>query len=270
MSVENIQIPQQKEFLKSLWPTSRLKWEHKFWIDVTGCTKILELCASLWVVKSCRLQSSVTCQPLRSGKSSISLRRAGCGGAPVTPVMTPTGEKVRVRRREWEREKAKTLEDDDTTGSPGNSTVNRSGRAVLKEGADVAVGKRTRKETPRERKRRRWEHSPRKKRNGEAPLGYSGRTALRRKQCDMSTHCWVTQQRLRNPLLNTSRPNTRYAQIGEAVFSPCRALSCRAEVHRALLHNMSRWRHTAPRSFPRQRSCKYADVTQEYSLWTRC
>jgi hypothetical protein len=39
----------------------------------------------------------------------------------------------------------------------------------------------------------------------------------------MSTHCWVTQQRLRNPLLNTSRPNTRYATIVEAVFSPCRA-----------------------------------------------
>jgi hypothetical protein len=42
--------------------------------------------------------------------------------------------------REREREKAKTLDDDDTTGSPGNLTVNRSVRAGLKEGADVAVG----------------------------------------------------------------------------------------------------------------------------------
>jgi hypothetical protein len=33
-----------------------------------------------------------------------------------------------------------------------------------------------------------------RKRNGDAPLGYSGRTALRREQCDMSTLCWITQQ----------------------------------------------------------------------------
>jgi hypothetical protein len=54
----------------------------------------------------------------------------------------------------------------------------------------------------------------------------------------MSTHCWVTQQRLRNPLLSTDR--IRYATIGEAVFSPCRAEPSR----------------TAPRSLPcnRQRN----------------
>jgi hypothetical protein len=39
--------------------------------------------------------------------------------------------------REW---KSKTLDDCDTTGAPGNLTMNRSGRAGLKGGADVAVG----------------------------------------------------------------------------------------------------------------------------------
>jgi hypothetical protein len=42
--------------------------------------------------------------------------------------------------------------------------------------------------------------------------------------CDMSTHYWVTQQRLCNPLLNTSRPNTLRNNRGSGVFSvPCRA-----------------------------------------------
>jgi hypothetical protein len=53
--------------------------------------------------------------------------------------------------------------------------------------------------------------------------------------------------------VNNSRPNTRYATIGEAVFSP----------HRALLHNRPWWRHTAPPSFPRQRRCKHGDLTQQ-------
>jgi hypothetical protein len=59
--------------------------------------------------------------------------------------MVPTGEEVTVRMREREREKAKTLDDCDTTGPSGTLTVNRSGRAVLKERADVAVGKLKRK-----------------------------------------------------------------------------------------------------------------------------
>jgi hypothetical protein len=56
--------------------------------------------------------------------------------------------------REREREKGRTLDDGDTSGSPGTLTVNRSKRAGLKEGADIAVGKRTtgRKETPSQRK----------------------------------------------------------------------------------------------------------------------
>jgi hypothetical protein len=32
-------------------------------------------------------------------------------------------------------------------------------------------------------------HSPRKGRKGDTPLGYSGQTALRREQCDMSMRC---------------------------------------------------------------------------------
>jgi hypothetical protein len=80
--------------------------------------------------------------PLRNGGSSIRVRRAGCWGA---RVIVPTGEKV----TEWEGErewKGKTLDDCDTTGSPGNLTVNRSGRAGL-EGADVGVGKWTTRKT---------------------------------------------------------------------------------------------------------------------------
>jgi hypothetical protein len=81
--------------------------------------------------------------PLRSGKrNSVSVRRAGYGGAPATSgVIIPIGEQEREReRKEGEREKAKTLGDGNTTGSPGTLTVNRLGRAGLKEGADVAVG----------------------------------------------------------------------------------------------------------------------------------
>jgi hypothetical protein len=40
----------------------------------------------------------------------------------------------------------------------------------------------TRKNTEPEKKR--CKHSPQKKRYGDTPLGYSGRTALRRKQCN--------------------------------------------------------------------------------------
>jgi hypothetical protein len=36
----------------------------------------------------------------------------------------------------------------------------------------------------------------------------------------MSTHCWVTQQRLRNPLLSI-RDRIRYATVGKVVFIPC-------------------------------------------------
>jgi hypothetical protein len=65
--------------------------------------------------------------------------------------MAPTDEKVRVRMRERERE-SKTLDDCDITGAPGNLTANRSGRAGLKEGADVEIGKLTTRKTeqPRE------------------------------------------------------------------------------------------------------------------------
>jgi hypothetical protein len=36
---------------------------------------------------------------------------------------------------------------------------------------------------------RHHKHSPWKKRNGSTPLGYLGRTALRKEQCDMQTYC---------------------------------------------------------------------------------
>jgi hypothetical protein len=72
--------------------------------------------------------------PLRNGRrNSISVRVAGEVGAPANPGdMAPTDEKVRVRMREGEREKARTLDDCDTPGSTGNLASNRSGRAGLK------------------------------------------------------------------------------------------------------------------------------------------
>jgi hypothetical protein len=56
-------------------------------------------------------------------------------GAPATLGVIPTTEKVRVSER-----KSKTLDDCDTPGSTGNLAANRSGRAGLKGGADIAVG----------------------------------------------------------------------------------------------------------------------------------
>jgi hypothetical protein len=51
--------------------------------------------------------------------------------------MASTGETEREKEREKKR---KTLDEGDTSGSPGTLAGNRSGRAGLKEGADVAVG----------------------------------------------------------------------------------------------------------------------------------
>jgi hypothetical protein len=61
----------------------------------------------------------------------------------------------------------------------------------LKEGVDVVVGERImgRKKTLSQRKRKCCKHSPREKRNSDAPLGYSGRTALRREQCGIFMPC---------------------------------------------------------------------------------
>jgi hypothetical protein len=73
-----------------------------------------------------------------------------------------------------------------------------------------------------------------RKKTGDAPLGYSGRTALRRE------HCNVDGQSV------ASRPNTRYATIGEAVFIPC-CSEPRDVEDRAVPNRI------APRSFPRQR-----------------
>jgi hypothetical protein len=78
--------------------------------------------------------------PSEAEKESVGVRRAGYGGAPATQgVFVPIGETE--KKSEREKKQKKTLDDGDTTGPPGTLTVNRSGRAVLKEGADVAVGK---------------------------------------------------------------------------------------------------------------------------------
>jgi hypothetical protein len=57
-------------------------------------------------------------------------------------------------------------------------------------------------------------------------------------------------------IVETQKPvNTLRNNRGSGVFS----VPCRAEPHRALLHNRPRWRHKAPRSFPRQLRCKHGD-----------
>ena len=69
--------------------------------------------------------------------------------------------------------RVKVMDEWDTTGSSGELKGNRSKRVGLKKGAVVTAGEQMLQEQPP------------KQRNGDAPLGYSGRTALRREQCDM-------------------------------------------------------------------------------------
>jgi hypothetical protein len=80
----------------------------------------------------------------------------------------------------------KAMSECETTGSSGKLTGNCSRRAGLKEGADVAVGERkTGRKNEEQDKRKTLQEQPSRKRTEDAPLGYSGRTALRREQCDM-------------------------------------------------------------------------------------
>jgi hypothetical protein len=86
------------------------------------------------------------------------------------------------------------------TGLTENLSGNRSGRAGLKEGADVAVREWSPQKKPNHRKEgdidhRRCKHSPQKK-GRVTPLGCSAWTALRREQCGVFTpckNCWVTK-----------------------------------------------------------------------------
>jgi hypothetical protein len=111
---------------------------------------------------------------LRNGKRGIA-HGGGTGNteAPASP------EKVNVR---WMRATSEC----ETTGSSCKLTENRSRRAGLKKGADVADGERkTGRKNAEQGKKKTLEEQHSKKRNGDAPLGYSGRTALRREQCDV-------------------------------------------------------------------------------------
>jgi hypothetical protein len=64
----------------------------------------------------------------------------------------------------------------ETTGSSGKLTENRSRRAGLKKGVDVAVGERKtgRKKNEEQDKRKTLQEQPSRKRTGDAPLGYLG------------------------------------------------------------------------------------------------
>lgn len=91
-----------------------------------------------------------------------------------------------MRERRRERERKITLDDGDTSGSPGRFAGNRSGRAGLKQEADVAVGVWSSQERPKHKKTPRAEIS---ERTSDTPLGYSGRRALRREQCKVFVPC---------------------------------------------------------------------------------
>jgi hypothetical protein len=56
------------------------------------------------------------------------------------------------------------------------------GTSWSEEGADVAVGEGSLRKEPSHKKEM-LQAQPSEERNGEAPLGYSGQTALRREQC---------------------------------------------------------------------------------------
>jgi hypothetical protein len=70
------------------------------------------------------------------------------------------------------------MDDCDASGSTGTLAVNRSERAGLMEGVDVVAWERS----PQEEK---TEPETSEGRSGDAPLGYSGWTALRTEQCNM-------------------------------------------------------------------------------------
>jgi hypothetical protein len=86
------------------------------------------------------------------------------------------------------------------TGLTENLLGNRSGRAGLKEGADVADWKWSPPKKPNNREEGDDDHRYRKaqsteERKGDTPLGYSGRIALRREQCGVFTPCkYVTSK----------------------------------------------------------------------------
>jgi hypothetical protein len=99
--------------------------------------------------------------------------RGGTGNVEVLA----SSERVNVR---W----MKVRSECGTTGSSGTLAGNCSRRAGFKKGADVTAGEVTTRgatETTGDTASTATE----KKRNGDAPLGYSGRTALRREQCDV-------------------------------------------------------------------------------------
>jgi hypothetical protein len=119
----------------------------------------------------------------------------------------------------------------------GNLSGNRSGRAGLKQGADVAVWKWSPRKKPNNRKEsdadhRHRKHSARKK--GDTPLGYSGRIGLSREQCGVFTPC-------KNRNLETRSRD--YATVEEALFYACWVELCRVVPNRASLVARQQYKH---------------------------
>jgi hypothetical protein len=189
------------------------------------------------------------------------------GSTSDSNVMAPTGEKVRVRMREWEREKAKTLDDCDTPGSTGNLAANRSGRAGLKEGGGLDVGKLTtgRKETSRERKvtsrAQPWEEKERR-----CTVRLFGTNSLK------EGAVWHV-----NPLLGYATEDTQPASkhlVTEYTLRNNRGsgfFPCRAEPNRTV-RCYTTGRDDVTRHHARFQGNAVVNTvtTQQYSLWTRC
>jgi hypothetical protein len=107
----------------------------------------------------------------RRTTSTVCVRRAGHVGAPATTV----------RRKRW-RERIRKQDVCDLCGSVGTLVVSRSGRAPLRREQWEWLEYSRRRTDRATRRRHELETSGRK--GGDTPLGYSGRTALRREQYD--------------------------------------------------------------------------------------
>jgi hypothetical protein len=86
----------------------------------------------------------------------------------------------------------------------GTSALEGAALVVVEEGTPHER-RRKNKRKQRAREKKTLQAQPLKEKKGDALLGYSGRTALRREQCDMTHERRISGGRARRPLLdNTS------------------------------------------------------------------
>jgi hypothetical protein len=98
------------------------------------------------------------------------------------------------------------------------------------------------------RKVRHHKKRPWKGRNGDTPIGYSGRTALRREQCDIKTHFYAT------PEIHTCNNRKGIARI--VFYVVCVMPIARKRVAKHIPTEAKTWNNR--RAIARQRRCKQA------------